>query len=75
MNRNFTSLLSGKALVVLLALHSCVGTVSAQNPNQPPRPSLPPIPINGDTTHTLSRYFIPVTGGKKTPNEKGFIQR
>ena len=75
MNKKCTSLLSGKALAVLLALHFCVSTVSAQNPNQPPRPSLPPIPINGDTTHTLSRHFTPVTGGKKTPNEKGFIQR
>jgi len=75
MNRKFTSLLPAKALVVLLALHSCVNNVSAQNPNQQQRPSLPPIPINGDTTHTLSRYFSPVTGGKKTPNEKGFIQR
>jgi len=75
MNRKFTSLLPAKALVVLLALHSCVNNVSAQNPNQQQRPSLPPIPINGDTTHTLSRYFSPVAGGKKTPNEKGFIQR
>lgn len=75
MNRNFKSLLPVKAFVVWLALHSCVNSISAQNPNQPPRPSLPPIPINGDTTHTLSRYFNQVTGGKKTPNEKGFIQR
>ena len=75
MNRKCTSLLPGKALVFLLSLHFCANTLSAQNPNQPQRPSLPPIPINGDTTHTLSRHFTPVTGGKKTPNEKGFIQR
>jgi len=75
MNRKFTSLLPFKALVVLLALHACVNNVSAQNPNQQQRPGLPPIPINGDTTHTLSRYFTPIAGGKKAPNEKGFIQR
>ena len=75
MNRKCTSLLPRMAFVVLLVLQLFAGNVSAQNPNQPPRPSLPPIPINGDTTHTLSRYFIPVPGGKKTPNEKGFIQR
>lgn len=75
MNRKCTSLLPGAAFVVLLALHSCVSTASAQNPSQQQRPSLPPIPINGDTTHTLSRHFTPASGVKKVPNEKGFIQR
>ena len=75
MNRKYTSLLQGKALIFLLVLHLCVSTVSAQNPGPPPRPNLPPIPISGDTTHTLTRHFTPVTGGKKAPNEKGFIQR
>ena len=75
MNRKCTSLLPGAAFVVLLALHSCVSTASAQNPSQQQRPSLPPIPINGDTTHTLSRHFTPAFGVKKVPNEKGFIQR
>ena len=58
MNRKFTSLLPAKALVVLLALHSCVNNVSAQNPNQQQRPGLPPIPINGDT-HILFQDIFP----------------
>jgi len=41
----------------------------------PQRPNLPPIPVKGDTTHTLSRHFIPAAGNKKTPDSKGFIQR
>jgi hypothetical protein len=62
------------AFVVLLVLQSGVITVSAQPPGGQ-RPSLPPIPIKGDTTHTLSRYFTPASAAKKAPNPKGFIQR
>lgn len=60
------------ALLVLQAVH----TASAQAPaqQQPPRPSLPPIPLNSDTTHSLTRHFALASGVKK-PNEKGFIQR
>lgn len=53
-------------------------TAWGQNPpQQPPRPNqqLPPIPIAGDTTHTLTRFFIPASNAKKTPNANGFIQR
>lgn len=75
MNKKCTSLLPGTAFVVFLALHSCVNTVSAQNPSQQQRPALPPIPINSDTTHTLTRHFTPASGVIKRPNEKGFIQR
>jgi len=63
------------AFVVLSALQ--VGTITAfgQPPGQGQRPSLPPIPIKGDTTHTLSRYFTPASAAKKAPDAKGFIQR
>ena len=37
--------------------------------------SLPPIPIKGDTTHTLSKHFTPASTAKKAPDAKGFIQR
>lgn len=69
MNRKCASL-----LVVLLVLQSAIITASAQAPG-PPRQNLPPIPINGDTTHSLSKHFTPGAGAKKAPNEKGFIQR
>jgi hypothetical protein len=59
---------------VLLTLQPGV-TVSAQAPGQQQRPSLPPIPVKGDTTHTLSKYFMPATSEKKAPNAEGFIQR
>ncbi len=58
------------SLVQLIAIHAF-----AQAPGQPPRPSLPPIPIKGDTTHSLSKHFIVASPAKKTANEKGFIQR
>ena len=75
MNRKDTSLLPAMAFVLLLGLQSWVNTVLAQAPGQPQRPSLPPIPIKGDTTHTLSRYFTQAGSAKKTPDAKGFIQR
>ncbi len=37
--------------------------------------NLPPIPIAGDTTHSLAIHFTPATAVKKTPDAKGFIQR
>ena len=76
MNRKSRPLLSTMALVVLLLLQSGVSTALAQAPGGPPRgPQLPPIPIAGDTTHTLTRHFGPASTAKKTPNAKGFIQR
>jgi hypothetical protein len=41
----------------------------------PPRAVLPPIPIKGDTTHTLTKHFTPGLKGKKAPDANGFIQR
>jgi hypothetical protein len=75
MNRKRKSLLPAMAFVVLFGLQSGVGTASAQAPGQGQRPSLPPIAIKGDTTHTLSKHFTPASATKKAPNAKGFIQR
>ena len=74
MNRKRRPFLQPMAFVVLLVLQSVVITVSAQPPGGQ-RPSLPPIPIKGDTTHTLSRHFTLGAAAKKTPDAKGFIQR
>ena len=75
MNRKRRSLLPAMAFVVLFGLQSAISTVAAQGPPQQQRPSLPPIPIKGDTTHTLSIHFTPASAAKKAPNAKGFIQR
>ena len=75
MNRKRRSLLSAMAFVVLFGLQSGISTASAQAPGQGQRPPLPPIPIKGDTTHTLSKHFTPASAAKKAPNVKGFIQR
>ena len=63
------------AFVVLLVLQLDAINSLGQPPGERPRPSLPPIPIKGDTTHTLSKHFTPASAAKKTPNAKGFIQR
>ena len=47
----------------------------AQGPGPGQRLPLPPIPIKGDTTHTLSKHFTPASAVKKAPDAKGFIQR
>lgn len=85
MNRN-KYLLPIMAFVVLLGLQ--VGTNNAfgqgPGPGGPGGPgaggqrrgsNLPPIPLAGDTTHTLTRSFTPATAVKKAPDAKGFIQR
>lgn len=46
-----------------------------QPPGQRPRPNLPPIPVKGDTTHTLTKHFIPATKEPKLPDANGFVQR
>jgi len=74
MNRKRRSLLPAMAFVVLLVLQWSVNTLSAQGPGGQ-RPPLPPIPLKGDTAHTLSRHFTQASAAKKTPDAKGFIQR
>jgi len=66
---------------MLLAMQTVAISAVAQVPGGPgagaPRrgPSLPPIPLAGDTTHTLTRSFIAATAAKKAPDADGFIQR
>lgn len=72
MNRKTKSLLPIIVFVVLSVLQINGNNIFAQGP---PRPSLPPIPIKGDTTHTLTRDFILSSSTPKAPNANGFIQR
>lgn len=75
MNRKHKSLLPALALVFLSGLLVSVHSTFGQAPGQRPRPSLPPIPIKGDTAHTLTKHFILASKAKKAPDDKGFIQR
>jgi hypothetical protein len=75
MNRNHTLLLPAMAFAILIGIQPCINKVLAQAPGGQQRSSLPPIPIKGDTTHTLTRHFVPASTGKKTPDDKGFVQR
>ena len=75
MNRKHKSLLPALAFVLLSGLLVCANTALGQPPGQGQRPSLPSIPLNSDTTHILTKHFIPAATTKKTPDAKGFIQR
>lgn len=75
MNRKNRSLLRTMAFVVLSGLLVDANTVFGQAPGERPRPVLPPIPIKGDTTHTLTRHFTLAANDKKAPDNNGFIQR
>lgn len=75
MHTYYRTIVSVFAFTVLLGLQAVIVTLSAQAPGPPPRAPLPPIPIKGDTTHTLTRHFSLSTITKKAVNEKGFIQR
>ncbi len=74
MNRKHPALLPVMALVILLGSQIIINTATAQPPGPQQRPPLPPIPLNSDTTHTLTKHFIPASV-KKTTDSKGFIQR
>ena len=74
MNRKHKFLLPAMAFLVLSGLLAVANTALGQGPGQT-RTSLPPIPPKGDTTHTLTRHFIPASNAKKGPDAKGFIQR
>ncbi|MBD2704643.1 acetylxylan esterase [Spirosoma sp. BT702] len=63
------------SFIVLSGLQLSGLTAFAQGPGPGQRISLPPIPIKGDTTHTLSKHFTTASAAKKAPDEKGFIQR
>jgi len=75
MNRKEKFLLPALAFVVLSVLLVDAKTASGQAPGQRPRQVLPPIPIKGDTTHTLTKHFTLASNEKKTPDANGFIQR
>ncbi len=68
-------MLSAMAVLILSSLLLDANTATGQPPGGPPRPVLPPIPIKGDTTHTLSKHFITAPNALKAPDSKGFIQR
>ena len=75
MKRKRTLLLPAIVFVVLVSLQPFAIAALGQAPGQGQRPALPVIPLNSDTTHSLSKYFIPASNVKKTPDAKGFIQR
>lgn len=75
MNRTRKPLLPVIAFVVLSALQPGGNTAFAQGPGPGQRLPLPPIPLKGDTTHTLSKHFTTAAAAKKAPDAKGFIQR
>ena len=83
MNRKHKLFLPALAFIVLLGLQisAYAQGPGAGGPGAPGAggarrgPSLPPIPIAGDTTHTLTRSFTLSTNIKKAPDANGFIQR
>ncbi|WP_020603792.1 hypothetical protein [Spirosoma spitsbergense] len=75
MNRKDNFLLPALTFVLLAGLQLGGLSALAQGPGPGQRPPLPPIPIKGDTTHTLSKHFTPASAAKKAPGAKGFIQR
>lgn len=75
MNRKHKSLLPVITFVVLSGLQIGGIIAFAQGPGPGQRLPLPPIPIKGDTTHTLSKHFTATSGAIKAPDAKGFIQR
>ena len=75
MNRKNKLRLPVMVFVVLSGLLVDANTTLGQPPGERPRPVLPPIPIKGDTTHTLSRHFTLASDLTKAPDANGFIQR
>lgn len=75
MNRKYKSLWPTISFAILFGFQIGGISVFAQPPGQGQRPPLPPIPIKGDTTHTLSKHFTPASAVKKAPDAGGFIQR
>lgn len=75
MNRKNKFLWPAMAFVVLSGLLVDANTAIGQPPGERPRPVLPPIPIKGDTTHTLAKHFVLASNVKKESDADGFIQR
>jgi hypothetical protein len=75
MNKKNNSLLRAMAFVFLSVLLMNANTALGQPPGGRPRVILPPIPVKGDTTHTLARHFIHASKLTKAPDATGFIQR
>ena len=74
MTKRNKSLMRAMAFVMLSVLLVNGNTAFGQPPGRP-RVVLPPIPIKGDTTHTLNRHFVQASKDIKTPDANGFIQR
>jgi len=75
-NKSMWSVVAVVVLSVLLAdVKVTLGQAPGQAPGQRPRPVLPPIPIKGDTTRTLTKNFVLASKEKKAPHDNGFIQR
>ena len=75
MYRKHKSLLPVLTFVIISVLQIGGIAAFAQCPGPGQRIPLPPIPIKGDTTHTLSKHFTLASGMIKPPDAKGFIQR
>nr|WP_294793308.1 hypothetical protein [uncultured Mucilaginibacter sp.] len=89
MNKKHKLFLPAMAFVVLSVLQISAISAFAQGPGPggpgaggPGGPggfgrgaALPPIPLAGDTSHSITRFFTPSTPIKKAPDAKGFIQR
>ncbi|WP_240543694.1 acetylxylan esterase [Spirosoma foliorum] len=75
MNRKYNYVLPFISFIVLLGLQLSGFTAFAQGPGPGQRIPLPPIPIKGDTTHTLSKHFTTASAAQKAPDAQGFIQR
>ena len=75
MNKKIKELLQAMSFVILSVLLIKANTAFGQGPGQRPRVVLPPIPIKGDTTHTLTKHFIEGSNIRKAPDANGFIQR
>jgi hypothetical protein len=73
MKKNHTTRLPVFCLVLYSILQTVALSGFSQGPG--PRPPLPPIPINGDTTHSLTRHFALAGTAKTKTNANGFIQR
>ena len=70
MNRKYKYVVPLISFIVLSGLQLSGLTAFAQAPGPGQRLPLPPIPIKGDTTHTLSKHFTTASAAKKAPGKK-----